>query len=335
MYVVFDLETTGLDSNCCDIIEFSYIAFDEYTNQPVRSETLYYYYPNMRWSEEAYAIHQIPLEFLKTQADKFQENVIKMFAILNRGKVCGHNAAKFDCVFATNWLQRMGMPRLKYDRIEDTMTMFKSITKTSRISLAKLRERLGIDEDTVNVLRDVWYHNGEKTDDMSAHNAEWDVTATSLILMKGINNGFVSFLPTPKNDEVAPIDFEEADFSGDADFFTDIHTFYLDVNDGDAYAINLGKKEARRVSREDEVYIDAGKRGMLLPIEFHHVSAIANVEGSDNNNTYSAKYKDTLWIFVNNDSVPVISYGTADTKTLYEVPESFNFIAYFNREDGR
>ena len=136
-------------------------------------------------------------------------------------------------------------------------------------------------------------------------------------------------------DEVAPIDFEEADFSGDADFFTDIHTFYLDVNDGDAYAINLCKKEARRVSREDEVYIDAGKRGMLLPIEFRHVSAIPNVAGSDNNNTYSAKYKDMLWIFVNNDSVPVISYGTADTKALYEVPESFNFIAYFNREDGR
>ena len=39
----------------------------------------------------------------------------------------------------------------------------------------------------------------EKTDERGLsnedHNAEWDVTATALILMKGINNGFVSFLP--------------------------------------------------------------------------------------------------------------------------------------------
>ena len=76
MFVVFDLETTGLSSMQNDIIQFSYIMFDS-NNMFVRADNLYFYYEGMSWSQEVADIsHGISLDFLKTQADKFKENVI-------------------------------------------------------------------------------------------------------------------------------------------------------------------------------------------------------------------------------------------------------------------
>ena len=78
MFVVFDLETTGLSSMQNDIIQFSYIMFDS-NNMFVRADNLYFYYEGMSWNQEVADIsHGISLGFLKTQADKFKENVIQM-----------------------------------------------------------------------------------------------------------------------------------------------------------------------------------------------------------------------------------------------------------------
>lgn len=46
MFVVFDIETTGLSTTSCDIVQFAYIMFDS-NNMFVKAENLYYYYEGM------------------------------------------------------------------------------------------------------------------------------------------------------------------------------------------------------------------------------------------------------------------------------------------------
>lgn len=331
MYVVFDLETTGFDRYNCDVIEFSYLAFDDFTNALVKAETLYFYYPGMSWSEDAYAVHKISREFLKQHADKFDENLIKMFTVLNLGKVCGHNAREFDCKFAEQWLMRMGMPQLEFTQIEDTMTMFQSITKTSRISLAKLRARMGVEDDVVDTMRDLWYHGGQKTEKMSAHNAEWDVTATALILMKGINNGFCSFKPRDPNEKLPDINFDDLDFGGTStDIFNHENTVYLNVYGGNAYAVNLMLKEQQSLSVDDRPYLDASFKHQVFPEKFYANTAIPAIPTSNDNNTFVCSINDTKWIFIKSEEKPEL-YLVSSDGSITCAPDNFNFTAYLQR----
>ncbi len=209
MFTVFDLETTGLSSMSHDIIQFAYISYTD-DCMPIRAESLYFYYPGMSWTEEAYAVHQIPLDFLKQYADKFEENMIKMYAVLNRGNVCGHNAKAFDCVFAKNWLSRMGISKLEYRCIQDTMTAFKPITKRSKIKLIKLAELLGVtDEITARVAQSLFH------DDIAnqAHNAAFDTTRTGIITTIGIKKHLIDF--SGSSTKSTPDTYDEDDIYAD------------------------------------------------------------------------------------------------------------------------
>ena len=251
MVVVFDLETTGLEESYCDVIEFSYLIFNN-NNACIKGETLYFYYEGMSWSESAYEVHHIPLEFLKQYADKFEENQVKMFAVLNLANICGHNVIKFDSIFARTWLQRMGMPALSYLRMADTMTMFKSLTKKSRIKLTNLQEFLNIPDSSVNTFRDIWFNNGETTAAMSAHNSEWDVTLTALIMLKGINKGFVDF-----TGDTTPVETDK-----DLDDYEDMQTLvglddsvYVRLSEDKLLAVNINQSRTEIVTHVPEDFL--------------------------------------------------------------------------------
>lgn len=189
MFTVFDLETTGFSSMAHDIIQFAYITYNE-NNIPVKAESLYFYYEGMSWSEEAYEVHKIPMEFLKQHEDKFEENCIKMYAVLMNGNVCGHNAKSFDCVFAKNWLSRMGLYNLKYRCIQDTMTAFKPITRRPRIKLIRLAEILGVTDDVVQRLTASVFKDSLAT---GAHNAAFDTMRTGIITCIGLRKNLIDF----------------------------------------------------------------------------------------------------------------------------------------------
>ena len=191
MFVVFDIETTGLSEFSNDVIEFAYVMFDENCNY-VKGEQLYFYYNGVSWSEEAEAIHHISLDFLKTQADKFKENLVKMYTVLNHANVCGHNAARFDCPFCKVWLMRMGIRNLEYGVIQDTMKAFKPVTKKSRIKLTKLIEYINITPDMINTLLPIWFPGADAS---HAHEAAYDVVATALLTLHGIRNRLIAFEP--------------------------------------------------------------------------------------------------------------------------------------------
>lgn len=191
MFVCFDLETTGLSvDKGAEVVEFSYILFDS-RNMFVRAEQLFFYHKGMNWSEEAYKVHQIPLEFLKTQEDKFRGNLVKMYAVLNYANVIGHNNKSFDCPFATKWLMRMGLPELHFNQIQDTMIDFRPITKRARIKLTKLAAMRNLPPEGVANMEDLWF--GETAMPNCPHSGAYDVTATALLALDGIRNGLISF----------------------------------------------------------------------------------------------------------------------------------------------
>lgn len=189
MFVVYDLETTGFSSSQSDVIQFSYIRFDN-NRVAYDAGTLYFYYEGMSWSEEAYNVHKIPLDFLKQFKDDFRKNVIKMWTILSGANVVGHNSNKFDNPFATNWLARMGCPGLMFGIMQDTMLAFRPMTHTAQVSLIKLCELNELTPDRINSLYKMWFGVNE---DLQSHNASYDVAATAMLALIALNKKYMSF----------------------------------------------------------------------------------------------------------------------------------------------
>ncbi len=190
MYVVFDIETTGLDATNCDIVQFAYILFDS-QNVAVRAESLYFYYDGMHWDQAvADKTHQFSLSELQVHAQEFRKNCIRMFTVLNEATVIGHNSNHFDVPFVTKWLSKFGFPYLKPERCEDTMICMRPLTKRSRIKLMSLAELCGYDDKIVTAMGQVWF--GDAFGASAAHNAMFDVAATSLITLKAIEQQYLN-----------------------------------------------------------------------------------------------------------------------------------------------
>lgn len=189
MFVVYDLETTGLSEINDDIIEFAYIAFDDNCNF-IQSEQLFFYYRGMSWSEDAYKVHHISLDFLETQADKFKENLLKMYAILNHNNVVGYNNNHFDNPFVKTWLMRQGIRNLEFKVTQDVMLAYRPIYKKSKIKLTKLSDMMGYTPELINRYMDIYF---PQVGNSQAHEAAYDVVATALLTLSAIPKHLIAF----------------------------------------------------------------------------------------------------------------------------------------------
>ena len=189
-FVVFDLETTGFSSMTCDVVQFAYCEFDA-NMQLVKAENLYFYYEGMSWSQEAAdASHHLTLDYLRKYKDDFRANVLKMYSILNRSNVCGHNSNNFDCPFAKNWLARMGLTDFEFGIKQDTMIGLRPLHKRPRIKLTKLADMCDLSDKTIRYVANMWFGSENIR---GPHDAAYDVTMTALLTMKGLRDGYMSF----------------------------------------------------------------------------------------------------------------------------------------------
>lgn len=242
MFTVFDIETTGLSTTSDDIIQFSYIRFDD-NNMPVQAETLYYYYEGMHWSEEAEAVHHISLDTVKAHAEEFEANVIKMYSVLSLANVVGFNSNDFDNVFVRNWLSRMGMSNMQLGIQKDIMLLARPVVHKARISLVKLCDKLGLTPDIIRNFEKLCYKN----EGTQSHNASYDVAATALCALKFMREGYLTW-KFGKTDVVASGDMFGNDFGDESEINLpeDPNGFWVDCGSKYVWIVTDSNKFATR-----------------------------------------------------------------------------------------
>ena len=316
MFVVFDLETTGLSSMQNDIIQFSYIMFDS-NNMFVRADNLYFYYEGMSWSQEVADIsHGISLDFLKTQADKFKENVIKMYTVLNHANVCGHNSNSFDCPFVKNWLKRMGLSDFEFGIQQDTMLAFRPYTKRARIKLTKLAAMCGLSDVEVDYATKLWFGI---TDSTQSHDARFDTAMTALLTIGGINKKLITFdrVVAPSINE--DIDDSELDMDDSVTAVAqsfDPLGYYIQCN-GHPIAVNHNKHKYAKMAAPNEVTDISMNKDLLCPGDFKELE-----EG-----TYQAEFNGITMTVTQYDNEDIVSiktpYGVIPDTTFSSVKDLF------------
>lgn len=188
MVVIYDLETSGFSDMNDDILQFAYAAFDD-NKRFIKSEILYYYHEGMSWSEDAAKVHGLTLEFLRQYKDQFEENVIKMYSILNHNNVIGYNNHQFDDPFCRNWLMRQGISNLTFAASIDLMVAYRPVYKKSRIKLTALADLMGYNPELIKHYCSLYFD----TDNSRAHQAQYDVTECILLALHGMGTNLLGF----------------------------------------------------------------------------------------------------------------------------------------------
>jgi DNA polymerase-3 subunit epsilon len=149
-FVIFDVESTGLEASAGDcIVE---IALIRWHNRTVvrRYETLVN--PGRPISPAAYAVNRIDAREL-AQAPTFAEIVPTLLAELDGAVLVAHNVP-FDMHFLNTELSRVGKPPLP-NLVLDTLTLSRCFLQHDRYSLTALSGALGFDRPSHRAMSDV------------------------------------------------------------------------------------------------------------------------------------------------------------------------------------
>ncbi|TCU16301.1 DNA polymerase III subunit epsilon [Rhizobium sullae] len=140
--IIFDTETTGLDSRIDRIIEIGGI---ELLNHFPTGRTIHIYINpgNQKVHPDALAVHGITDEFLKEKRP-FAEVVEEIIDFFGDAKWIAHNAT-FDMGFVNAELARLGMPPILPERVVDTLSLARRKHPMGPNSLDALCRRYGID----------------------------------------------------------------------------------------------------------------------------------------------------------------------------------------------
>lgn len=104
--LTFDLETTSLDKETCEIIELAIHLTDE--NGEVIVSKSKYYKPSIPISPEATAVHGITNEML-ADAPLFKDDAPKLKKLFEGKRIKGYNILRFDIPVLLNCFERAGV----------------------------------------------------------------------------------------------------------------------------------------------------------------------------------------------------------------------------------
>jgi DNA polymerase-3 subunit epsilon len=140
--IIFDTETTGLESKFDRIIEIGGI---ELINNFPTGKTLHLYINpgDRKVHPDALAVHGITDEFLKDKPS-FADVVHQIIEFFDGARWIAHNAT-FDMGFVNAELERLGLPPVEMDRVVDTLALARRKHPMGPNSLDALCRRYGID----------------------------------------------------------------------------------------------------------------------------------------------------------------------------------------------
>lgn len=189
LFTTIDIETTGLDKYNSDIIQFAYSVTNE-TGKLVKAECLFFYYPGVErsWSEEAFKIHQIPLQELRTHAEEFETNCKKMWIAVSKSNCVSYNGDRFDIPFIQKWLRKIGFPEPEVYTSFDVFKIFSSHGLKGKLINAP--EKIGLKEEIIQAITAKTFGESGR-----AHLAYYDIVATNLCFNYAINKKWVNLNP--------------------------------------------------------------------------------------------------------------------------------------------
>ncbi len=140
--IIFDTETTGLESKVDRVIEIGGI---ELINNFPTGRTLHLYINpgDRKVHPDALAVHGITDEFLKDKPS-FGDVVQQIIEFFDGAKWIAHNAT-FDMGFINAEFARLGLPPVMSDQVIDTLAMARRKHPMGPNSLDALCRRYGID----------------------------------------------------------------------------------------------------------------------------------------------------------------------------------------------
>jgi DNA polymerase III subunit epsilon len=140
--IIFDTETTGLESKLDRIIEIGGI---ELLNHFPTGRTFHVYINpgDRKVHPDALAVHGITDDFLKDKPS-FREIHEELLAFFDGAKWIAHNAT-FDMGFINAELNRLGLPPVPPDQVVDTLSLARRKHPMGPNSLDALCRRYGID----------------------------------------------------------------------------------------------------------------------------------------------------------------------------------------------
>ena len=179
-FIVMDIESTGLNRNVDIPLEVAFLKFNSDCSAVKESGVMYFYKTGIRWSDEAEAIHGLSREFLTPYEKDYYINLRKLYRLVSRSNLVGHNVKSFDFPFLTHFLAREMYGQVAYNNIYDTMRIFQPVFHKP-MKLRDLTEALGAPEEILNSLHKKWFGTAPR---QSWHGASYDVVATSFCLLE-------------------------------------------------------------------------------------------------------------------------------------------------------
>ena len=140
--IIFDTETTGLDSREDRVIEIGGVELE---NQFPTGRTIHIYVNpgDRKVHPDALAVHGITDDFLKDKPS-FADVVEEIVEFFGDARWVAHNAT-FDIGFINAEFERLGLPPIAIDRVTDTLAMARRKHPMGPNSLDALCRRYGID----------------------------------------------------------------------------------------------------------------------------------------------------------------------------------------------
>ncbi|ACP27084.1 DNA polymerase III, epsilon subunit [Sinorhizobium fredii NGR234] len=140
--IIFDTETTGLDSREDRVIEIGGVELE---NQFPTGRTIHIYINpgDRKVHPDALAVHGITDDFLKDKPS-FADVVEEIVDFFGDARWVAHNAT-FDIGFINAEFDRLGLPPVVIDRVTDTLALARRKHPMGPNSLDALCRRYGID----------------------------------------------------------------------------------------------------------------------------------------------------------------------------------------------
>lgn len=158
--VVYDLETTGLDPETCDIIEIGAIKIEK---GKITKKFASFVNPGKPIPEEASAINHITDEMVAS-SPKIEDVILDFYKFCENCIISGYNNNNFDNNFLKKAYQKAGL-KFNSESIDVMLLARGSSLKTSNFKLTSVAAALGIDLS-------------------NAHRAYNDAFATAKVLLK-------------------------------------------------------------------------------------------------------------------------------------------------------